>query len=137
MLVTSDNRDCTLEMFRTPNDQYHCTVRLTLGRHSLENDYIYLDNAVAFILSLRDRGKSRTGKAVLSGSEDFEISFGADGGSGAIAINAALTRNFPASSSRTGHTRMGKASLQGTFTVSGEFVPEMVREFEELLAGEA
>jgi hypothetical protein len=32
---------------------------------------------------------------------------------------------------------MGKASLQGNFTVSGEFVPEMVREFEELLAGEA
>ena len=101
--------------------------------YSLTNARVFLEQTSVFVKECEAFGRTRKGKVVLTGTEDFQFSIEPDGGSGAIWVAVLLNKYFVAGGDRTGHEHSGRMSLETGFSVAGEHVGTLVQEFRELL----
>jgi len=130
--IASEDGGCCLEVHRRSDDPHHFVVRLTLGRVKVENDAVAFVERREFCAAIRGLHSSMTGRAVLRGTEDVEISLQPDGGSGALELHVLVVRHFTASASRTGRDLPARISLEGGFSVPGEEVSRVVRDLEAM-----
>ncbi len=135
MIVQSDTGHARVELVAVadPQDRSFFQVTAASDGYALTNPRVFLERTSSFLDELTSFERSRQGKVVLSGTEDFQFSIEPDGRSGAIWVAIVLYKYFIAGGDRTGHAHSGRASLETGFSVAGEHVGSLLRQFRELL----
>jgi len=135
MIIKSGTPDNFIDISKT-DDGYHFNVKARFGKYSLENDYLVFEIPQRFIENLKLLERSRIGKAMLKGTEDFCMSFEPDGGSGAVWVQLYLEKNFVGYRRRAGGMpTLGKTILCAGFSIAGEQILNMVQDLENLFVG--
>ena len=135
MEIRSDTGQSTVEFVSTAGQEHRGFFQVSAATdgYALTNARVFLEKTSAFVKECEAFERTRKGKVVLTGTEDFQFSIEPDGGSGAIWVAVVLNKYFVAGGDRTGHAHSGKMSLEIGFSVAGEHVGTLVQEFRELL----
>jgi hypothetical protein len=89
-----------------------------------------------FVGALEVFERTRTGSAILEGSDHCRLVLEADGRMGHAWLTFHVARTLYAFSPQTGRSRSGEITLRGSFAVSGEFIRQIAHDFAELFREE-
>jgi hypothetical protein len=133
MIIRSTEAEDWLQFERHDYDRFtEYAVTACLDGEQLTNDEVCIGDIDQFLRDLALFETRRSGKASLSGTDDFSITVEPDGHSGHAWVTFALSKRLRAHSHQSGRLRDGVASIRGSFTVHGEFIAQMLRDFTEL-----
>jgi len=131
--IHSTDRDDSVQIERQETEQFvdYVVTALFRGERVTCNGIVFTDTS-AFVQALELFERTRSGSAVLEGSEDCRLTVEADGRMGHAWLRFQVARTLYAFSPQTGGSRLGQITLRGSFAISGEFITQIVHDFAKL-----
>ena len=133
VIHSSDRRDSIYVHRKEGNGFINYELSASFSGEIVTNEDVVFANADDFLHALLSFESTRTGTAFLDGTEDCHIAIQPDGGAGDGWLSFQVARTLSTFSPKTGSARRsGQIVLAGGFSVAGEWVGQMVRDFGQL-----
>ena len=134
MTVHGSDKDSFIKIEKRASEYPVYRVSASLRGHTVRNSHIVLEHPERFLAALQEFERARSGRAELIGSEDFKLTVEPDGVMGHAWMKFFVAKGIHEFSGQTGRSRSGRISIEGSFALSGGFVSQFVRDFENLLS---
>ena len=133
--MKSEDGSSSLQVERREYEDF-VNFALTASFHGqiVTNDGVVFSDAPAFVEAATAFEQTRTGAAMLEGTEDCQIAIEPDGRTGDMWLSFQVSRILTSHSPKTGRGRSGHITLAGGFSVSGEFIGKAVHDLKEIFA---
>lgn len=133
LTIQSIAKNASIQIERREFEQFvNYAVTASFHGERVANEGVVFTHTSAFVKSLEVFERSRTGSALLEGTEECKLTIEADGQMGHAWLTFQVARTLHAFSAQTGRGRSGRIVLSGSFPVSGDFIGQLVHDFTEL-----
>jgi len=133
LTILSTDKNASIQIERREFEQFvNYAVTASFHGERVTNEGVVFTHTSAFVRSLEVFERSRAGAPLLDGTEDCKLTIEADGQMGHAWLTFQVSRTLHAFSAQTGRGRSGRITLSGSFSVSGEFIGQLVFDFREL-----